>query len=272
MMKPLIPLFNMNKDRFSDSISRLLILPDGSPYKYDSLRLSPLITYEAIHLFPYIFYWLPKLAEKLVAELLKSKNETQKLIGAWLIFCESFKNNEYIFIADELATKSINHKRLLAQVACDTIAWADNRHRVDTILINFFFDDDSDVRKIAARVFGNAQAKDVELYKDLATVFLKSPAFADNSLPILHMLEDATCDVLCLVLEATQQIITDITEKGEKHKLRIDAYRLPDLLKREYVSSEFNPDARKRILDLIDLMLYHEIYGIDSITAVHDRI
>ncbi len=272
MMKPLTPLFNMNKKRFSDSIRRLIILPDGTPHQYDATRLSPLITHTGIHLFPYIFYWLPELADELVTKLLKSGDETKELIGAWLVFCESFQNEAYIDKADNLTSVSIDHRRLLSAVTGDAINWAENRHRTEALLKEFFFDEDEQVRNKAANAFRNVQAKEVELYRELAAVFLKSPAFPDNGFSILHMLEDATCDVLDLVIEATQQVITDITEKGDQHRrLSTDVHQLQDLLKREYTSSESNAEARKKILDLIDLMLSHEIYGVDSIVTAHDR-
>jgi len=272
MMKPLTPLFNMNKERFSDSIRRLIILPDGAPYQYDALRLSSLITHTGIHLFRFIFHWLPELADELVTKLLQSRDETKELIGAWLVFCESFRNDAYVDKAEKLASVSVDHRRLLADVTADAIKWAENRHRAEALLKKFFFDEDKQVRRKAANAFRNVQAGEVELYRDLATVFLKSSAFPDNGFSVLHMLEDATCDVLDLVIEATQQVITDITERGDQHGRRgTDVHQLQDLLKREYTSSESNAEARKKILDLIDLMLSREIYGVDSIVTAHDR-
>ncbi|MCD4673728.1 MAG: hypothetical protein K8R77_13775, partial [Anaerolineaceae bacterium] len=272
MMKPLTPLFNMNKERFSDSIRRLIILPDGTPHQYDALRLSPLITHTGIYLFRFIFQWLPELADELVTELLESGDETKKLIGAWLVFCESFRNDAYINKSDKLASDSVDHRGLLAAVTGDAINWAENRHRAEALLKEFFFDEDVQVRKHSADAFRNVQAEEVELYQELAAVFLKSPAFVDNGFAVLHMLEDATCDVLDLVIDATQQVITDITEKHDQQGRRgTDVYQLQDLLKREYTSSESNAEAREKILDLIDLMLSREIYGVDSIVTTHDR-
>jgi hypothetical protein len=272
MMKPLTPLFNMNKERFSDSIRRLIAPPDGTPHQYDAQRLSPLITQTGIYLFPYIYRWLPELADDLTTELLESENEIKELIGAWLIFCESFRNDEYIDKADKLASASVDHRGLLAAVTSDAINWAENRHRAETLLKKFFFDEDEQVRNKAADVFRNVQAEEVELYQKLAAVFLKSPAFPDNSSTVLYMLEHATCDVLDLVFDATQQIITDIIEKRDQQGQRgTDVYQLQDILKREYTSSESNAEARKKILDLIDLMLSHEIYGANSIVTAHDR-
>jgi hypothetical protein len=272
MMKPLTPLFNMNKERFSDSIRRLITPPDGTPHQYDAQRLSPLITQTGIHLFPYIFHWLPELADELTTELLESGDETKELIGAWLVFCESFMNDAYIDKADKLASVSVDHRRLLAAVTGDAINWAENRHRVEALLKEFFFDEDEQVRTKAADAFRNVKAKEVELYRELAAVFLKSSAFMNNGFAVLHMLEDATCDVLDLVIDATQQVITDITEKGDQQGRRgTDLHQLQGLLKREYTSSESNAEARKKILDLIDLMLSCEIYGVDSIVTAHDR-
>jgi len=121
-------------------------------------------------------------------------------------------------------------------------------------------------------VFRNVRAEEVELYKELAALFLKSPAFLDNGFSVLRMLEDATCDVLDLVIEATQQVITDIMKKSDPQRRHgTDLHELQDLLKREYTSSESNAEARKKILDLIDLMLSHETYGVESIVTAHDR-
>jgi hypothetical protein len=272
MMKPLTPLFNMNKDRFCDSIRKLIILPDGAPYQYDALCLSPLITHTGIYLFRFIFQWLPELADELVTKLLRSRDETKELIGAWLVFCESFRNNAYVEKAKKLVSVSVDHRRLLADVSGDAIKWAENRHCAEALLKEFFYDEDVQVRKHAADVFRNVQAREVEMYRELAVVFLESPAFVDNGFAVLHMLEEATCDVLDLVIEATQQIITDIVEKANQHgRHGTDVYQLQDLLKREYTSSESKPEVRKKILDMIDLMLFHEVYGADSIITAHDR-
>jgi len=272
MMKPLMPLFNMNKKRFSDSIRRLIILPDGTPHQHEEPRLCPIITDMGVRLFPYIFNFLPEIADELVAELLESGEETKELIGAWLIFGESFRTDANIDKADKLASASVDHRRLLADVTGDAIKWAENRHRAEALLKEFFFDEDEQVRNKAADAFKNVQAGEVELYRELAAVFLKSPAFTNNGFAVLHMLADATCDVLDLVIKATQQVITDITKKGDQHGQRAsDLHQLQKLLKREYTSSESNAEARKKILDLIDLMLSREIYGVDRIVTTHDR-
>ena len=86
------------------------------------------------------------------------------------------------------------------------------------------------------------------------------------------MLKKATCDVRDFVIGAAEQIITEILGKADpKGRHGSELHRLKDLLKREYVSSELNPKARAKIIDLIDLMLLNGIDGVESIVIAHDR-
>tara|TARA_B100000315_G_C14260402_1_gene443862 strand:+ start:63 stop:332 length:270 start_codon:yes stop_codon:yes gene_type:complete len=68
------------------------------------------------------------------------------------------------------------------------------------------------------------------------------------------------------------RFLMDVMEKGDQHGRRAThLHQLQDLLKRKDASSESKPPARKKILDLVDLMLFREIYGVDSIVTTHDR-
>lgn len=272
MMTILTPLFNTDKERFSAAIRKLIILPQESSCSANHIRLSPLITHAGIHLFRYIFYWLPDLAKELAAALLESGDETKELIGAWLIFGQNFINDEYIEQAEQLAARSVNHRRLLADVASDVLTWTENRMRAENLLKEFFFDEDKQVREQAAHVFGNIRGEEVERCRDLSENFVQSPAFSENSFRFLHILKEASCDVLDLVILAAERLIAMTEEEGwHGIDIKIDAHYLNDLLKREYVSSEKNAAARKRLLDLTDKMLAHNLYGVDSMVTAHDR-
>jgi hypothetical protein len=272
MMKPLIPLFNTDKERFTAAIRKLIVLPLGSSSSADHIRLSPLITHAGIHLFRYIFHWLPDVAKELTAALLASKDETKELIGAWLIFGQSFINDEYIEQAEQLAARSVNHRRLLASVAAEALTWTENRRRAENFLKEFFFDEDKQVREQASHVFGKLQGEEIERCRELAEHFLRSSAFSEHSFSFLWMLKEASCDVLDLVVGAAERLIAVIEKEGEGDRgIDRDVHYLDDLLKREYVSSEKNDGARKRLLDLIDTMLAHNIYGVDGIVTAHDR-
>ncbi|HSN23069.1 MAG TPA: hypothetical protein VLS45_02675 [Methylomicrobium sp.] len=272
MIRVLGQLYNINKNRFAVSIKKLIVLPITTSCNAEHIRLFPLITHTGIDLFPYIFHRLPNLAKELVTELLECGDETKELIGAWLIFGQSFRNEEYVEQAEQLAARSVNHRRLLADIAADVLTWTENRMRAEKLLKEFFFDEDKQVRKQAAHVFGNIRGEEMERCRDLAENFVQSPAFSENSSRFLRMLEEASCDVLDLVIGSAERMIAITEEEGWHDRgVNRDAHYLNDLLKREYVSSEKNPDARKRLLDLTDKMLTHNIYGVDSMVTAHDR-
>lgn len=188
---------------------KLIILPDNLSQNSNSIRLSPLITHQGLYLFPHIFNWLPALANELVTELIECGDNTKVLIGAWLIFCESFRNDAYITGADQLAVVSPDHRTLLASVTSESLCWTGNRHRAVALLKEFFFDEDEQIRKLAADAFRNIPRTDVEKYRELTAAFLKSPALSGNSYAVLDMLKNATCDVLDLVIAVSERLVRD---------------------------------------------------------------
>lgn len=266
MIRALTSLFNNDKIRFTQSMRKLIKLPDTS--EQPDISLSPLITPEGIHLFPYLFHWLPALADELVNKLLESNDETKRLIGAWLIFCESFRNDVYISKADQLASISVEHRRLLADVTADSFKWTGNRNRAESLLRDYFYDEDEKIRNHAADVFRMTDETDAEIYQGLAKSFIQSPAFTNNAQDILYLLEKSIGDVLELVISFSERLLQ---ETGDNEKRIAGTYYLDDILKREYASSESNRHSRKRILDIIDQMLCKEIYGINDIVSAHDR-
>jgi len=268
MMQMLTPLFNADKTRFSASIRKLIVLPGNVTENSDDICLSPLVTHQGIHLFPYIFHWLPELGKELVEQLLGCRDETKQLIGAWLVFCESYRNDSYIAQADSLAASSLQHQRLLADVTADAFNWTGDRHRAETLLKGFFFDEDEEIRKHASDVFRKTDKTDIEPYRGLINRFIESPAFPGNAYSVLSMLEDATGDVLELVISISERLITDAKLSNQRS---VDTHYLESLIKKEYAASDSRPGARRRILDVIDDMLANEIYGADDIVAAHDR-
>ncbi|MCI5146257.1 MAG: hypothetical protein D3923_12185, partial [Candidatus Electrothrix sp. AR3] len=182
------------------------------------------------------------------------------------------RKDEYIEQAGNLAALSVNHRRLLANIAPDAITWTEDRRRAENLLKEFFFDEDKQVRQQAASVFGKIRGEEIERCRELTEVFLQSPSFSEHSFGFLHMLEEASCDVLQLVVGAAERIIADAADRGGRNiGINMDAHQVNDLLKREYVSSERNAEVRKRLLDLIDKMLAHNIHGADTIAIAHDR-
>ena len=272
MVKPLAPLFNLNKERFTEAMRQLIVLPSSDSCEKGQSALSPLVTHTAVDLFPYIFHWLPDLAEELTSKLLENETENMQLIGAWHVFCESFRNEAYVEKANELASATVNHRRLLASVAAQALPWAENRPRTEALLIELFSDSDEEVRKQARSVFGYIKPEEVGNHLNLAASFLESPAFLDGQSSFMRMLKEATCDVLEIIVLAVQKITDDLLREEDRRRPHgTDLHYLQDILTHEYTSSESTPEARKIILDVIDSMLLHNMYGVDQVVTAHDR-
>jgi hypothetical protein len=268
MMKVMTPLFNKDKTRFSISIRKLITLPNAVTTTSKDRHLSPLVTHQGLYLFPYILHWLPELGKELLNRLLECGDETKQLIGAWLVFGESYRNEAYVMKADQLAAVSLEHQRLLADVTADAFSWTDNRPRAERLLKDYFFNEDEQIRKHASDVFNKTDIRDISLYRDLTVRFIESPAFSGNVHRVLRMLEDATGDVLELVILISERLIRDAKLVSQRNG---NGHYLESLIKKEYAASDSRPDARRRILDVIDDMLANEIYGADDIVEAHDR-
>jgi hypothetical protein len=109
-------------------------------------------------------------------------------------------------------------------------------------------------------------------YRGLSEEFLRSRAFESASWAFFHALSGAECKVDDIVVSATERLIADIRRDGNSGGDRsMDLHELQDIIKKEYTSSETDPDLRRRLLDLIDSMLSFELYGVDEIIKAHER-
>ena len=268
MLRTFMPLFNEDIQKFSKALQKLIGLSEDSSQK---ICLLPLATHFGMQFFSRIFYWLPELAEKLVELFLSSPDKNMSFIGAWIVFQASFYNESqtisYVERSDKLMQQSVEHRRLLAYVTARVINTSDDRHRAERLTKSFFIDEDEQVRKQISVVFRYIPLES-DNYRDIASQFIKSPAFVENPHFFLDSLEKATCDVCDLIVDSAQILLKTIVCQGRQLYMFHD---LEVLLKREYVSSENNLTTREKLLDLVDLMLKHEIYGVEKIIQEHER-
>jgi hypothetical protein len=50
-----------------------------------------------------------------------------------------------------------------------------------------------------------------------------------------------------------------------------DLHQLQEFSKNEYAATEHAPAVRRRILDVLDIVLEHEMYGADEVLKAHER-
>lgn len=274
MLRPLTSLFNGDKSKCISFVERLVTPPivDKENESLTVQYLSPLVTYSGTRLLQYFFHYDSGKSSHLITKLLDSGDETMCFIAAWHIITQSYQHHEFIEIADKLVTLGPVYRRLAADIAVGAILDDGFCDRAQAQLEVFFNDPDKMVRDQASDVFRKVKGGNFERFTGLAKTYLGSKAYEGHSYSFFSALGEATCDVLDLVIESTERLVKYIEISGNNggHQF-MDLHRVQDLIKKEYVSSENNPVARKRILDIIDHTLIHEIYGAEDIVKAHER-
>ena len=137
-----------------------------------------------------------------------------------------------------------------------------------------FFDDPAvEVRREAARSFGDIEADQLRGHDALIEAFSTSAAFADNPFPLLRRLDDmsgpvpgSVCSLADRAIDAWGAAAGDIQTSASHH-----ASILAKLIVRLYAQA--SDDAqRKRALDAIDRMLEVGFYGLQDALKAADRV
>lgn len=272
MISPMLPLFNRSKEKFSELLLRLINFKGTYDSHLTNPELLPLTTHHGVSLFPYIFRSLPILSNEILDRLLGSQDKANQWIGAWLLFCESFNNDKLIEKADHTMKSSEVYRLLMAEAALQYFWWVENRDRAENLIKNFFNDEVPEVREQSAKIFRNLPKDDSKMFKNLASAFIQSKAFDENSTILLEFLEKSNHNMVDLIKTISQKIIDKyLNEKEDSLSREMNIHQIGKLLKREYPRTETAPQTRKVILDLIDQMFLYEYHGVHEIVAPHDR-
>jgi hypothetical protein len=274
LVRPLLPLFNSDKARCGAALERLIgeeRLPVGKKIEED-ISVAPLATHAAIQLLPYIASQVPKIGRRLFERLLKSSNETFRLIGAWHVFNASYSDTSYASLADEIAQQGARQRRLAAAVAADAVVHEEFRDRAERELIKYFDDEDHETRAQAAGVFREIRGQDFRDYRRLAETYVASKAFDVKSWSFFDLLETGTGNAQDLVVAAAERVMADLAPNGSvQGRSTSELHTLQDLIRRDYAATENDVQLRARLLNVIDRMLAGDHYGSETIVKDHDR-
>lgn len=264
----LLPLFNANKVRCAELLEQLSIVTetDGSLG-----GLQVLTSRVGNHLLLYILRQIPDVGERLVERLLASEDDVLCSIGAWQIISASFYDDKYIQRADRLIAESSEFKLLAVECAADAVVDGELTDRALETVSRYFNDPDKQIRAKASDVFRSIPSTNFERATSLCRRYIDSLAFDEHSFPFFDALGKATCDVIELVVSAAEKLVGAVATANAAHQRATDLHQLQELLKKEYAATENSPALRKRILDVLDVMLAHEMYGTDEVLKAHER-
>lgn len=259
--------------RFAEDIEELVRQYEAAFNENNELTWwSPLITHNGVYLLRFLVDSVPDIGRRLIYRLLVCGDENSRMIGAWHVFMFSFQDVKFVSLANALFEDGAVYRALAADIASEAIWNCENRSRAESVLVRCFNDDDQNVRRQAADVFHKIEAGEFVRYKKLATEFINSRSFDENSSDLFHALEKAECRVDDLVVPAAERFLSDIERNGNYGgRKSSDLLRLRNIMKNEYTSSEDDPKLRSRLLDVIDKMLMLELHGTDEIINAHER-
>ena len=152
-----------------------------------------------------------------------------------------------------------------AEVMAANITTATCRSFCEDALITLFNDPSDNVRAEAARCFLRFEGHHLDGYDHLIAQFVCSDAFPKNYFPLLVALEQTTAKLPEITLAACERFIAIAGMAASDISARQagDADTVAKLTLRIYQQSS-DDAVRARSLDLIDRLMEHGAYGIDS--------
>lgn len=241
-------------------------------FRTDGIDLIPLATYDGISLLTYILHGTPEVGRELMSALLDSRDENLQRVGAFHLIREGFYDKELAERADALIAQDEVCRQIAADVAANHLLSAEYQDRAENLLISFFEDSVTDVRKVAANCFRNLKGEDVDRFRPLLRKFMQSKAFEEENFGFFLLLKETACETVEEVVLAAERLMELVEQNAKKENLTREMHYLDDLIRREYAAVADRPDLRRRLLDVIDRMLIWGIYGTDDIIKDHERL
>lgn len=142
-----------------------------------------------------------------------------------------------------------------------------------SILMRLMDDEDDEVRGAVAEVASGFREEALGPHKDLLLALIASPAYAHATPQLLIALQEAPDRVDDLLLAAAERFIAvfgndagDIRTSAEG-----DAHYISDLVVRGLAQAR-DSSHRAKLLDALDLLLEHGVYGIHDAIAQSERL
>ncbi len=268
MTKPIYSVLRQNNRLAATLLKQLVVQEQG-------FDLNPLATYKGILLLCYILHGAPDIGMELLELLLAAEEEKYRLLGAFHLLREAFYNEPIAERARILLHSGDRYRQIAAHLAAHHISQAAYRTIAEHQLIEFFNDPVKEIRAEAAECFRELWNEEIESFRSLINVFIRSKAFEEDNFALFHLLKDAHEPTTEEVILAAERVL-DLAERPDDGSSpsgrRREMHYLDDLLLKEYSATENRPELRARILDILDKMLILGLYGTDKIIQEHERL
>ncbi|MCM2356603.1 MAG: hypothetical protein NDI77_00465 [Geobacteraceae bacterium] len=206
----------------------------------------------------FIYYHLAEHFDELrpfVEKILRSDLPNVSRAGGRLASIAALYHEEASGLVEEAISGTPSQRHGVAEVAAGNIADEECRAWCKERLLHFFHDPAPEVRREAASCFRQLQNEPLESYEDIITAFCDSPAYEEDSFPILHILKASLRrlpGITCMVCEKFLLRFSD-EAKDIRTSRAGDVHTVVKLVFRTYHQHQ-NDEWASRCLDLIDRM------------------
>jgi hypothetical protein len=207
-----------------------------------------------------------------VERMLRSKEPKVSEAGARMASLAALYHEDAAGLAKEAMLGNPSQRLGVARVASSNIAYAECRVWCENQLLALFNDGDREVRGESASCFRHLKSESLETYENLILAFCDSPAFEEDSFPILHALEDSSRrlpGITCVVCEKFLARFSDEAKDIRTHRA-VDVHTVAKLIFRTYHQHQRDEWA-PRCLDLIDRMCLEGIRDARSELDEYER-
>ena len=160
----------------------------------------------------------------------------------------------------------------VAQVASANVGKVEYRQWSEQKLLLLFEDDDGEVRQEAATCFRYLENQSLEIYEELISKFCDSAAYQEDSLSLLHTLEQSSYRLPAITLIACEKFLERFGEEASDIRTRrvADGSTMAKLILRTYHQHQHDEWAAK-CLDLIDRMCLERSYDVHRSLDEYER-
>jgi hypothetical protein len=188
-----------------------------------------------------------------IERMLRSGTPGVAQAGARLAGLAALQHAGAVDLDREAANGNAPQRRGVAEVAAANVAFEEYRAWCEGHLTAFFNDADKEVRKEAAGSFRQLRDESLESYEPLILAFVDSVSYYDDSMSILHLLENSSQrlpGITCVVCEKFLGRFSDEARDIRTSRMG-DARTVTQLIFRTYHQHQ-DDEWTARALDLID--------------------
>jgi hypothetical protein len=215
----------------------------------------------------------PDVVTPVIERMLASSDDEVRKVGG-VLACRAGIEWHRPDLLEQAVSGDANVRAGAASMAAHRIT-SDNpesSRRASQTLMRLMDDDDEEVRQGLAEIAPTLQGHALRPHADLVIALIESQAYAHVTPQILIALQEATDRVDDLVLAAAKRFVTVLGKDAGDIRTGAagDARYISKLVVRALAQAR-HEDQRSELLDVLDLLLEHGVYGIHEAIAPSER-